>query len=113
MLMTCCSASERKKKSGISNFLFFLPCVRCRVGYDGCLVVLISAFTAAGEAFSIQLIGFSNSWPAPSETQLRYLGEEIITRDNQRGMEEQIPLNRINPAGERSEGERKGLVRGK
>lgn len=83
------------------------------LGCDECLVVLISAHTAAGEAFSIQLIGSSNSWPGPSETQLRYLGEEIITRDNQRGMEEQIPSNRINPAGDRGEGERKGLVREK
>lgn len=75
--------------------------------------MLISAPAAAGEAFSIQLIGFSNSWPGPSETQLWYLGEEIITRDNQRGMEEQIPSNRINPAGDCSEGERKGLAREK
>lgn len=92
------------------KLFFFLHKV---LGYDECLVVLVSAPTAAGEAFSIQLIGFSNSWPGPSETQLWYLGEQIITRDNQRGMEEQIPSNRINPAGERSGGERKGLVQEK
>lgn len=115
--------SVRKQKSSIwdiwsfFNFFFFLQ-VRSWVAAE-CLAVLILAPTAAGEAFSVssfqhfnvQLIAFKQqlAW-AQWNTTAVLRGRDIITRDNQRGMEEQIPSNRINPAGDHSQGERKGLA---
>lgn len=118
--------SVRKQKSSIWDiwsvltFSFFLASEI--LGCAECLAVLILAPTAAGEAFSVssfqhfsvQLIAFKQqlAW-AQWNTTAVLRGRDIITRDNQRGMEEQIPSNRINPAGDRSQGERKGLARGK